>query len=73
MIGQGFVEVVAEVPAQREAVGHDAHELALGAQVLKEHHKLELEEHYRVYRGASHPGVQSAHQIPDEGEIQRAL
>jgi hypothetical protein len=41
MIGQGLAEVVPEVPTQQEAVSHDAHELALGAQVLEEHHKLE--------------------------------
>jgi hypothetical protein len=36
------VEVVAQVPPQREAVGHDAHELPLGAQILEEHNELQL-------------------------------
>jgi hypothetical protein len=36
VIGQGFVQVVAEVPANAEAVGHDPHELPLAAQILAE-------------------------------------
>src|SRR5215213_9349217 len=44
VVGQRFVEVVAEVPTQREAVGDYAHELTLRREVLEEHDELELEE-----------------------------
>ncbi len=41
MVGQRLLQVVAqEVPTHREAVGNRSHELAFGAQVLKEHHQL---------------------------------
>jgi len=38
VIGQGFEQVVAEVPAQGQAVRDHPHQLALGADVLEEHH-----------------------------------
>jgi hypothetical protein len=41
VVGQGFVQIVADVPSQGEAVGHHLHELSLASQVLKEKHKLE--------------------------------
>jgi hypothetical protein len=73
MVGQGLAEVVSEIPAPRKAVGHNPHELALGAQILKEHHKLELEEDNRIHRRAATAGVERMYQLPDEREIQRHL
>ena len=46
-------EVVAQIPAQAQAVGHHPHELALGAQVLEEEDELELEEDDGIDRWSS--------------------
>jgi hypothetical protein len=40
VIGQGLRQVVAEVPAQAEPVGHHLHQLPLGAESLKEEDQL---------------------------------
>ncbi len=48
MVGQGFEEVVAEVPPQGEPVGDHSHELTLRAEIFEEHHQLQLEEDDRV-------------------------
>jgi hypothetical protein len=68
MVGQGFVEVLAQVPAQREAIGYKAHGLPFGAQILEEHHQLQLEEDHRVHRRANRAGVEGTHQFPGERE-----
>ena len=39
VLGQGFVQIVAELRAHRDAVGHDPHELPLAAHVLEKHHQ----------------------------------
>ena len=67
------MEIVAEVPAQREAVGYNAHELPLRAQVLEEHNELELEEDQRIHRRPAALGVERAHQLPHKREIERRL
>ena len=73
MIGQGLAKVVAEVPAQRKAVGYNPHKLTFRAQVLEEHHQLELEEHDRIHRRTTFAGIERTYQLPDEREVQRAL
>ncbi len=40
VVGKGLVEVVAQVPPHREAVGRHAHKLPLRAQVLEEKDQL---------------------------------
>ena len=40
MAGQRLGEVISQVSAEREAVGDDLHQLALGAVVLEEHDQL---------------------------------
>ena len=73
MVGQGLVEVVAEVPTHGEAVGRDAHQFPLGAQPLEEHHELELEENHRIDARPAAAGVERGDEVPDEGEVQRPL
>ena len=73
MIGQGFEEVVAEVPAQGQAVGDDPHQLALGADVLEEHDELELEEDDRVNRRPAASRVEWGDQLPHEREVEPSL
>jgi hypothetical protein len=41
VVGQGLVEVVANIPPQGEAIGHHVHELPLAPQVLEEEDELE--------------------------------
>lgn len=73
VVGQRLVQVVPEVPAHREAVGRHAHELPLAPQPLEEHDELQLEEDHRVDRGAAARGVQRAHQISHEREVEPLL
>jgi hypothetical protein len=73
MVGQRFGQVVAEVPAQTQSIRHDPHQLAFGADALEEEDELEFEEHDRIDRWAADPGLGVADQIPDEGEVERAL
>jgi len=73
MVGKHLGQVVAEVPAQAEPVGHHPHQLALRAQSLKEEDQLQLKEDHRVDRGAADPGIHFSYQITDEGEVERPL
>src|SRR5215217_8232231 len=73
VIGQGFMQVVAEVPTNAEAVGHDPHELPLAAQILAEKDDLELEEDDRVHRWSATLGVEWGHHLPHEREVQPRL
>jgi hypothetical protein len=70
VIGQRFVQVVSEKPADAQAVGGHPHELALRADILEEHHQLQAKEDHGVDAGPAAFGVQRAHQLSDEGEIQ---
>jgi hypothetical protein len=67
------VEVVAQVPAHREAVGDHPHELPLASEVLEEHEELELEEDDRVNGRPATFRVERLHQLPHEREIQPRL
>jgi hypothetical protein len=40
VVGQRLLEIVCEVPPQAQTVGHDLHQLALRAQILKEKNQL---------------------------------
>src|SRR3954447_15024808 len=73
MVGQLFMEVVSQEPPQAEAVGGDLHELAFGADALKEHNELEFEKDDRVNRRAPTGGVAWVDELADKGEVQRAL
>ena len=66
MVGQRFVEIVAQVPTDTEAVSDDLHQLALGPQSFEEKHKLELKENHRIDAGATRRGVAVPNQFPDE-------
>jgi hypothetical protein len=50
VVGQRFVERIAEVPAVSEVEASSVHQAPLGAEALEEHDELELEEHDRVDR-----------------------
>jgi hypothetical protein len=73
VVGQRLVEIVAQVPAYGDPVGRHAHQLPLRTQPLEEQDELQLEEDHRVYGRSTAPGVEGAHQVPDEGEVQRGL
>ena len=73
MVRQGFVEVVAQEPADAQAVGRDLHEPPLRADVLEEHHQLQTKEDDRIDAGASRAGVAVPHQFPDERKVERCL
>jgi hypothetical protein len=73
MVGQGFEEIIAEVPSAAQRVGRHFHEPALASKIFEEHHELELEEDHRVYRWAATASVQGSDHLPHEGEVQRPL
>ena len=73
MVGQGFEQVVAEVPAQGQAVRDHPHQLALGADVLEEHEELELEENHGVERRPATPRVKRPRQLPHEREVETSF
>src|SRR5215212_9666763 len=73
MIGQGLGEIIAEIPAHAKPVGRHAQQLALRAEVFKEHDQLQLEKDDRVNRGAAPGGIERAHKLADKGEIQRPV
>jgi hypothetical protein len=66
VVGQRLVEIVAQVPANTEAISDDLHQLALGPQSLEEKDKLKLEENHRIDAGATHRGVAAPNRFPDE-------
>jgi hypothetical protein len=53
LVGQGFAQIVADIPPYAEPVGDQTQEVAFGANAFKEHHQLELEEDDRINAGAS--------------------
>jgi hypothetical protein len=57
VVVQGLVKVVAEVPANAQAIGCDLHELSLGSDALEEHHQLQAKEYYRIDTGAPHGSI----------------
>ena len=69
MVGQKLVEIVAQVPADTEAVGGDLHQLALGAQILQKENKLELKENHRVDRGPPARSIAVSNQFAYEREV----
>jgi hypothetical protein len=74
VVGQRFAQVVAQVPADAEAVGSDLHKLALRAQILEKEDELELEEDHRVDAGATRRnGVAVFDQLPNEREVKGAF
>ncbi len=73
VVGQGLVEVVAHVPSQVEAVGHRLHESTFRTETLEEEDELQLEEDHRVDRSPAAPGVERAHQLPHEREVDPLL
>jgi hypothetical protein len=73
VIGKHFGQIVAEIPAQTEPVGHHPHELPLGAQPLEEEHQLEFEEDHRVDTRPADRGIGLPDQIADKSEVEFAL
>jgi hypothetical protein len=71
VIGQFFVEGVAEVPAMGEVEIRGLDELPLGADALEEHDQLQLEKHHRVDAGPASPRIQLPGPVTDEAKIQR--
>jgi hypothetical protein len=73
VIREWLLQIVAEIPAHREAVGHHPHELPLRAKIFEEHDELELVEDHRIHRRPAALGVERAHQLPHKREIERRL
>jgi hypothetical protein len=73
MIGQGFVQVVAEIPPDTEPVGDQAHEVAFRAHAFKEHHQLQFEEDHRVDAWAAVGGIVILHQVADKREVEHLI
>src|SRR5215211_4026879 len=70
VVGQGLVEIVAQIPADAKAVGHNGHQLPFASQSLKEKNKLELEKYYRINARAPRRSVALLNQIPHKRELE---
>src|SRR5262249_34915393 len=66
VVGQSFVEIVAQIPSHAEAVGTDVFQLSLGSNTLKDHDKLELEEDDGIDGWATERRITVAYQITDQ-------
>ena len=73
MIGQRLGEVIAQIPAQAEPIGHDLHQLPLRAQPFEEQDQLQLEEDDRIDGGSSAVGIGLPHQLTHEAQVERPL
>jgi hypothetical protein len=71
MVGQGLVQIEPEKPPDTQPVSGEAHQLALRANALAEHHQLQAKEDHRVEAWPPHPGhIAVLDQLADECEIQ---
>src|SRR5260370_6239988 len=73
MVGQRLIQIVAHVPAHAQSIRNLAQEQALGADVFKEHHQLQLKKHDWINGGSSNDRVGLTHQIIYKREIQNFL
>jgi hypothetical protein len=73
VVGQRLEQIVAQVPPHREAIRDRPHELAFGAQILEEHHQLQLEEDDRVNRRPAALSVERLYQLPHKREVEPSL
>jgi hypothetical protein len=48
MVGQRLVQIEPEKPPDTQPVGGEAHQMALRAQALEEHHQLQAKEDHRI-------------------------
>jgi hypothetical protein len=70
VVGEQFIEGIAQAPAMRQVQTGGLHELALREKSLEKHDELQLEEHDRVDRRASALGVQFPRLLPHETETE---
>jgi len=73
VVGQGLIEMVAQVPAVRQVEAGGRDELALGADPLEEHDQLQAEENHRVDARPTALGVASRDPAAHEGEVERGV
>ncbi len=73
VIGQGFVEIVPDVPAHTQTIHGVAHQEPFGANILKKHDQLEAKKYLRVYRWSPAWCIGVLDQVTDKGEVERAL
>src|SRR5260370_32269203 len=72
MIGEGFIEIVTDIPAHAELVSSQNHQLPFGADAVKEHHELQLEKDHRINRGATSLRIGLFDQVAHKRQIHRA-
>lgn len=70
VVGERFIEGIAQVPAMRQVQTGGLHELALRAEPLEKHDELQFEEHHRIDGRAPALGVQFPRPLPYEAEIE---
>ncbi len=73
VVGKVLAEGVAEIPAVRQVEAGGFDQLAFGADALEEHHELELEEDDRIDARPAALGIQVAHPVAHEAQIERRL
>jgi hypothetical protein len=73
VIGQRLGKIVAQVPADAQALGSNLHQPAHGAQILEKEDELELEQDHRVDRGPPARSIAVPDQSAHEREVDSSL
>src|SRR6266567_4442118 len=73
MVGQGLVQIVANIPPHAEPICCMAHQLPFRADALKEHHQLQFEEHNGVNRRATATSIGLLHELTHERQVKGSL
>src|SRR5260370_23051299 len=73
MIGKWFIQIVAHVQSDTEPIRNLAHQQALGTDIFKKHHQLQLKKHDRINGWSSGSRVGLAHQVVDKREVKNLL
>src|SRR5439155_6437717 len=69
MVGQRLIQIVADVPAHAEPISSKLHQESFRANVVEEHHQLQLEEDHRIYGGATCTSIRLFDQVAHKREI----
>ena len=69
MIGQGLVQIVANIPPHAEPICCMLHQEPFGADIFKEHDQLQFEEHDRINGGATTTCIALMHKLPHKREV----
>ena len=73
VLGQRFIQAIAQIPAVGEVQAGCLDQAALQTNPLEEHDELQLEEHDGVDRRPAARGVEIAHPLADKAQVQLSV